>query len=166
MQVHQVCAGIVGLFRFCFTGQTETDIVLALKDPLDILETLRFIILQPGKQCHRLAGHNMLAGALKDPFLRAVLLPADRVSIGSVIGGDDAVADRPAVLSPQVKALAMAADADTGHLFRIHACFFQHLPNHGAVCLPHFLHIPLHEIGGWGDHGSGNTGDGNFSTVL
>ena len=73
--------------------------------------------------------------------------PLQRVSIGPVIGGDDAVAGRLSVFAPEVQPLAMAADRHARHVRRGDARLFQHVPYDAAVGLPHLLHVPLDKAG-------------------
>ena len=135
-----------------FAGQAEAHVVLALEHPPDVVHHLRLVVPQPGQQRHRLAGHHMLAGHLKGPGLGTVRPPLQRVGIGPVVGGDDAVAGGLSILAPQVKPLAVAADRHPRHVCRINASLLKNIPYDAAVGFPHFLHVPLDEAGPGREH--------------
>ena len=152
VEVHQVRPGIVGDLGAGLAGQPEAHVVLALKHPLDVVHHLRLVVLEPGQQRHRLAGHDVLAGQLEGPRLRPIPLPLHRVGVGAVVRGDDAVAGGPAVLAPQVQPLAVAADGDARDVLRGDARPRQHVPDDAAVGVPHLLHVPLGPAGPRGEH--------------
>ena len=89
----------------------------------------------------------MLRSTGEDLFFGSVLRPALRIRPGAVVGGDDAVAGRFSVFSPEVEAFSVSGDSDPRHVFRINACFAENPGDHPAVGLPHLLHIPLHKAG-------------------
>lgn len=123
--------------------QPKAHVILASKDPADVFDHIRLVIPQPRQQRHRLAGHDMLAGKRERLLFRPIGAPTRGVLVRAVVGGDDTVARRPAVLAPQVQPLAMAADRHARHRVGRDACFFQHAADHSAVCFPHLFHIAL-----------------------
>ena len=145
MEVHQVCAGVVGDFRLGLARQAEADIVLAFKDPLNVPIAFRLVVSQPGQKRYRLAGHDMLRRQGKNLLLRSVGSPALRIGIGPVVGGDDAVAGGPAVFAPEIQAFAVAGDSDSRHIRRADSGLLQHARDHRAVGFPHLVHVALHK---------------------
>ncbi len=166
MQINQIAAGIVRALCISLPCQPEAHIVLAGKNPLGFLQGLRLLVLQPGQKGNRLAAQNVLAGKLENLILRSVLFPLDRIAPGPVVRGNNAVADRPVILAPEVQALAVAADGHAGNLLPRHACLLKSPLYHLAVGLPHFIHIPLRKAGFWHQHGRIHSGRCHFPAVL
>ena len=100
MEIHQSRAGIIGDLGPGLTGQAETDIVLAFKDPFDVVDRSGLVVADPCQKADGLAGHDMLAGEGKSLFLSPIRLPVGCVFPGTVVRGDDPASDRMAVLSP------------------------------------------------------------------
>ncbi len=120
------------------------------------------MVADPRQQRDRLTGHDMLAGAGEYSLLGAVLFPAHRIFPRAVIRRNDALARGSAVLAPQIKPLTVAADTDAGDVLRRNAGLFQNAADHGAVRLPHLLHVALNIVRLRRQHGGGHAADCDF----
>ena len=108
----------------------------------------------------------MLAGALKHLLLRPVLFPLHRITPCPVIRGNNTVADRSAVLSPEIEPLAVAADCRTDDLLTGNLRLFDRPADHFAVGFPHLVHVPLRKAGLRHKHRRIHSGNRHLSSGL
>ena len=108
----------------------------------------------------------MLAGQGKSFFFRAVCLPARNDLPGAVVGGEDAVAGRLPVFSPQIEPLPVTAQTNAGNILWIDMVSGKQTLNHQAVIVPHLHHISFDEVGRRCEGSGGNALHRQLGSVL
>ena len=165
-EIHQAGAGVVRHLRPGFPGQAEADVVLALEHILDVRVAFRLVVPEPREQRCGLARHDMLQRAVEGHFLHAVGFPLQRIAVGAVVRGDDAVPRRLVILAPEVQTLSVAGNADAGNIARVNACLLQNALQHRTVRVPHFFHVTFHKARLRSDRPGGNAAGADLPAAL